>query len=437
MGAGEYTHMHIAARRPWLDRRLPAAHSGGVRDDRPAANAGIIAVGAVAALGALLLGLAGGSGIRTAAPAPEIRVPPLATTTTAGEPSLPAQEPDTWELIPEGPLSARAGFSAVWTGRELIVWGGNRGAALVHADGAAYDPATGAWRELAPAPPGFGPRLWHSAVWTGSEMLLWGGYVEGRDDVEGVAYDPVTDLWRPLAAAGGPHRWLHTAVWTGREMIVWGGEVEGGQPGAGGLAYDAAADTWRRLPEAPVPPSVLHTAVWTGREMIVWGGAAQDGEYSADGATYDPATDRWELLLPAPLGARARHAAVWDGEAMAVWAGRLVPVGPNSSDGAAYDPETREWSPLPATALEERESPVLVATDAGLVAWSGNRRAEAGRPRGLRTGSALASPDRGWRQLRSSPFEGGGDFAGVWTGDVLLVWGAPRSGPAVGATYRP
>ncbi len=409
-----------------------------MRDDRPAANAGIIAVGALAALGALLMVLASGSGIRTAAPAPSVSVPPLVTTIPEGaHPTLPVQDPDTWAPVPEGPLSARAGFSAVWTGRELILWGGNLGAALVHGDGAAYDPAAGTWRELPPAPAGFGPRLWHSAVWTGAEMLLWGGYVEGPDDVEGVAYDPVTDRWRPLASVGEPHRWLHTAVWTGREMVVWGGEVKGGGREASGLAYDTATDSWRRLPEAPVAARALHTAVWTGREMVVWGGAARDGAYAADGAAYDPAADTWELLPAAPLSARARHAALWDGEAMVVWAGRLVPVGPGSSDGGAYDPVTGEWRVLPATALEERESPVLVATDAGLLAWSGNRQAQAGVPRGLRTGSLLAGPDRGWRQLRSSPFEGGGDFVGVWTGDVLLVWGTPRSGPPIGATYRP
>ncbi len=406
--------------------------------DRPAANAGIIAVGALAALGALLLGLAGGSGVRTALPPPPVSVPPLVSTTLPAEPAgLAAQEADTWEVIPDGPLAARNGFSTVWTGRELIVWGGSLGAALVHGDGAAYDPVAKEWRALAPAPAGFGPRLWHSAVWTGSEMLLWGGYVEGADDVEGVAYDPLADRWRPLAPAGEPHRWLHTAVWTGSEMVVWGGEVERGEERAAGLAYDPAADAWRTVPEAPIATRTLHTAVWTGKQMIVWGGATADGSYAADGAAYDPVANAWEALPPVHLEPRARHAAVWDGERMVVWAGRLLPVGPGSSDGAAYHPAGAEWAALPATALEERESPVLVATDAGVLAWSGNRQAQAGRARGLRTGSTLEALDRGWRQLRSSPFEGGGDFAGVWTGDVLLVWGHPRSGPAIGATYRP
>ncbi len=430
--------MHIVGGRRRLDRRLAAAHSGGVADDQPGANAGIIAVGALAALGALLLALAGGSGIRTAVPAPPVPVPPLVTTTPPSQTTTTLPPPgDTWELLPAGPLSSRLGFSAVWTGHELIVWGGSLGATPVHADGAAYDPAAAAWRTLAPAPAGFGPRLWHSAVWTGAEMLLWGGYVEGADDVEGVAYDPAADRWRALAPAGEPHRWLHTAVWTGSEMVVWGGEVEGGRQRARGLAYDPAADSWRDLAAAPIEARTLHTAVWTGREMLVWGGAGPDGEYAADGAAYDPESDRWAPVPSAPVAARARHAAVWDGEAMVVWAGRLAPDGDRSRDGAAYDAEAGEWRLLPVTALEPRESPVLVATGAGLLAWSGDRRPALGRPGGLRTGSLLESLDRGWRQLRSSPFEGGGDFAGVWTGEVLLVWGHPRSGPPIGATYRP
>ena len=49
---------------------------------------------------------------------------------------------DRWEAIPAAPLSSRARAVAVWTGRELVVWGGE--ADYNHRaqfdDGAAYTP---------------------------------------------------------------------------------------------------------------------------------------------------------------------------------------------------------------------------------------------------------------------------------------------------------
>src|SRR6185312_2994233 len=41
---------------------------------------------------------------------------------------------------------------------------------------------------------------------------------------DGAGYDPATDTWRPIAAAGAPSgRANQTAVWTGTQMLVWGG----------------------------------------------------------------------------------------------------------------------------------------------------------------------------------------------------------------------
>src|SRR4029077_17971043 len=40
----------------------------------------------------------------------------------------------------------------------------------------------------------------------------------------GGGYDPITDNWRATSLTNAPDaRDSHTAVWTGSEMIVWGG----------------------------------------------------------------------------------------------------------------------------------------------------------------------------------------------------------------------
>ena len=57
---------------------------------------------------------------------------------------------------------------------------------------------------------------------------MWGGY-EGGDVFlgDGGHYDPVADEWTPTATVGAPAaRGLHSAVWTGQEMIVWGGTYD-------------------------------------------------------------------------------------------------------------------------------------------------------------------------------------------------------------------
>src|SRR5919201_6196124 len=58
-----------------------------------------------------------------------------------------------WQSIPPGPVDGRVEASAVWTGQEVIVWGGEVGPQMVRqATGAAFDPALGKWRPLPDSP---------------------------------------------------------------------------------------------------------------------------------------------------------------------------------------------------------------------------------------------------------------------------------------------
>jgi len=59
-------------------------------------------------------------------------------------------------------------------------------------------------------------------------MIVWGGYyVEDSEAIElndGGHYNPTTDTWTATQTTGAPSaRAFHSAVWTGNEMIVWGG----------------------------------------------------------------------------------------------------------------------------------------------------------------------------------------------------------------------
>ena len=67
-------------------------------------------------------------------------------------------------------------------------------------------------------------------------MIVWGGM--GNDDVigTGARYEPAGDTWSPISVeANTPSaRGRHAAVWTGSEMIVWGGEGYGSYLASGG-----------------------------------------------------------------------------------------------------------------------------------------------------------------------------------------------------------
>ena len=232
-----------------------------------------------------------------------------------------------------------------------------------------YEPE-GTWTQIATPP--ISGRSEHTAVWTGSEMIIYGG-TQGNTLARGHArYDPSTDRWAVISDVNAPvDRRQHSATWTGSELIVWGGRMEAGTQhlGSGGR-YNPIADSWLPMSRDNAPSARFdHSAVWTGTELIVWGGK-RVGQVLNDGARYDPVTDTWTAIstinAPAP---RSKHHVVWDGERMIVWGGEPESGSFWAKDGAVYDPETDVWSPLPAqNAPDPSHNSYLPSS----VAWTGN-----------------------------------------------------------------
>src|ERR1700690_1790219 len=70
----------------------------------------------------------------------------------------------------------------------------------------------------------FAGRSLHTAVWTGNEMIVWGGDGPGVYLNDGARYDPAANHWTTVSLSGAAAgRDSFTAVWTGSAMIVWGG----------------------------------------------------------------------------------------------------------------------------------------------------------------------------------------------------------------------
>ena len=93
----------------------------------------------------------------------------------------------------------------------MIVWGGGR---LIPeqlaVQGGRYNPLLNRWA-LTTALDAPVPRYSQQAVWTGSQMIVWGGLDAGKTPLDtGGSYDPVTDRWSGAGAPKG--RAGHTAT---------------------------------------------------------------------------------------------------------------------------------------------------------------------------------------------------------------------------------
>jgi N-acetylneuraminic acid mutarotase len=278
---------------------------------------------------------------------------------------------DTWQpTSAAGAPAGRTRHTAVWTGRAMIVWGGYyylTGTYTYMNTGGRYDPAADSWAATSVGADVPTEREQHTAVWTGSTMIVWGGYDNtGMVLNTGGRYDPATDNWLTTSTIDAPTgRRAHTAVWTGGTMIVWGGiDITYAETNTGGRYYPAT-DNWLTTSTTGMPGgSSYHTAVWTGSRMIVWGGSGGNGN---PGGRYDPATDNWltTSMIGAPTG-WYNHSAVWTGREMIVWGGW------NGTTGGRYDPAADTWQPTPRTgAPTGRQGFTAVWTGREMIVWGG------------------------------------------------------------------
>jgi hypothetical protein len=300
--------------------------------------------------------------------------------------------PKGWTKLPVPPDDLHDGAAFVWTGSEILAWGGCQGEAPegcgLTERGYAFDLDRRSWL---PLPPHDAPSS-SNAVWTGQEAIFFQNEPpEGSGNSEklvGHAYDPAAETWRTLPEAPGESLTGAIHLWTGREVIVWGGGAPESGESALGAAYDPATDSWRRIADAPRGLN-LASAVWTGREMIVFG-SLLDNRNIADtrtsvGEAYDPRTDTWRMLPPSELSPQAT-AAVWVGNRMVAY--------DYETRWQAYDPTTDAWTepgdmPFP---FDECYPDAEVAGDLGFAFFCGR--------------AALYDPAIGaWERLSGGPLD--------------------------------
>ncbi len=327
--------------------------------------------------------------------------------------------PSIWTTAATNALIApRRRQSAVWTGTEVIVWSGYNGTYLN--DGWRYNPVLNNWTAVTTnsAPVG---RINHTAIWTGTEMIVWGGSGALGNFTDGARYNPASNSWTAVNTNNSPGvRSDHTAVWTGSEMIIWGGDRNDG------ARYNPGSDTWTAVTTNGAPGQRMNnTAVWTGTEMIVWGGYYFDlndfmYHYRNDGGRYNPVSNSWTgVSLSGAPSVRRLHTAVWTGSEMIVWGGTDA-IGTAYNDGGRYSPTANTWVAVNmVNAPVGRSLHTAVWSGSEMIVWGGEGTT------GILNSGGRFSPSLGtWTSVSLNNAPSAREYhTATWIGNEMFVWG--------------
>lgn len=300
-------------------------------------------------------------------------------------------EADAWFIDP-GPLSPRGGHQVMWTGDEMIVWGGSTADTPPNLiDGAAFDPATTTWRMLAPIPDETSQL--NVAVWAGDQMIV----VSASSTM---SYDPDTDEWR--AIGDGAALSSETQVqWTGTRLALWTTE--------GISLFDPRDGAWEELPDPGFGgPSQWEGALRSARTALIAVGL-DTPDCSGRLAAKWNGTD-WERLPKVDL-ATAEYADCGYPNQTAVIDGYLVYWTDNNHPTMALNLLTEELmkiDTIPLSGAESPSGPIEVGSGVLVPQWG--------------EAAWLPSVDASWVSL-DMPGQGRGAEM-IWTGDEVLMWAA-------------
>jgi len=232
----------------------------------------------------------------------------------------------------------RESFSSVWTGKELIVVGGNLGDTLAQPVAAALDPEAGAWRLLPALGKVTGLMPSPGVAWDGHEVFVMGTVCANyRSECSPtlLAYDPATDALRKIGlskAPVAPQQQLRLIGVSGRDLVF----------STEGLAnmrifivrYDPTTGNWGKkgaFAPFPVPVAAYTQTAWLGDRYVAADGSSGLQIYSLD-------TDSWQTITPgpSPLNSRGGSAIVWTGTDLIAWSGTVYErFNPTPADGTS------------------------------------------------------------------------------------------------------
>lgn len=313
---------------------------------------------------------------------------------------------------------------------KMMVFGGYNPSnfAPYYNTGGLLDLATNTWSptSLTNAP---SPRGLHTAITAGSKVIIWGGRFQSASAdnflSDGRIYDEPTNTWATISGTNAPlGRQDHTAIWTGSKMIIWGGNTA---PVAGNLTntgaiYDLATDSWTTMSTTNAPIGRYgHSAIWTGNKMIVWGGFPNNSSSVTNtGGIYDLATDSWTSISTAnPPIARMNHLAIWSGSKMYIFGGTQYAGSGNMANGAIYDPSNDTWSVMTGGGGDGNLKGVYLGNDKIMVANGLGFSSMYVNIYNTNTDTWLGIPSNSYTPASNNRAH----FSFVWNGTKGVVWG--------------
>lgn len=331
--------------------------------------------------------------------------------------------PGGWAVIGKSPLDERHGSVGVWTGSEVLVVGGStdhpcpphadcalESPSTFRADGAAYDPAAGSWRSIAPAPRAIFGGL---AAWTGHEMVV----VSGSHTF---AYAPDVDRWRQLDPRPEGH--FNQVLAVDGDLLL-GSYDQRPRGEARDWMLDVKEGSWRPLPRDPFGESYDRSFAWDGERLWLLSMAVENHFAAHEGAPSRVAVldgGTWEVKDDATPDLVYEQRWWWFQEQLVVGPGPY-PAGPALS----FDGDT--WSELREVVVPSGRCALPHVGPGPQWLAGGGAVLTSARPD---TAISVPACDR-----LPEP-----DVA-VWAGDELILWGGPDEdydgNTAVGLRWRP
>jgi hypothetical protein len=313
----------------------------------------------------------------------------------------PAERPDLTEMwiesdaprsvadpsyLDPGPLDPRIRPITVWTGTEMLVYGGHTQGDARPNVGAGYDPSTQSWRTLAPAPDGDGSSV---GVWTDRELVV-------ISSLSTLAYQPELDRWRTVAEAPPGDDW--TAVFDGSGVVVWSR--------AGVHRLPTGSDTWEPLPSIPFETEGSWARQFHVIDRAIYAIALEQPCRSHRMAVLED--DAWRELPSAPPAIEG-YARCNPPSDSAVVGGRLLVWEHMHRPALAFDPSTETWTEIATIPLAGCSPTSNVVVDHLLVVESCGDAA------------VFDTQSGSWSRLELPGLIGFAASA-VWTGSEVLVW---------------
>lgn len=179
-----------------------------------------------------------------------------------------------WERTSDSPLSPRNSASIWWDGREIFVFGGSdfacASASLCmtpstppFSDGAAYNPDTDTWREIADAPVSI---LGSQIVTVGSDIfaLIWTSYDSRSSRL--FRYQSLLDKWDEF---NSPEVLTSTSIVAlGTDIILYKSSHENGQ--VSDWKMDTLTGQWTRLADSPLGLGFSRQIIPLGNDLYLF-----------------------------------------------------------------------------------------------------------------------------------------------------------------------